>query len=70
LQDAEHLAGRVLADGAAGDDGALGAEEFERVLGRGIRDVEVVVNNAVRAVAEAGEDGRGVLDAGGLFVDQ
>src|ERR1039457_728984 len=66
LEDAEHLAGRVLADGATRDDRAFGAEEFEGVLGGGIGDVEVVVNDAVGAVAEADEDGRGVLDAAGV----
>ena len=64
------MAGRVLANGAAGDDRAFGAEEFEGVLGGGVRDVEVVVNDAVGAVAEAGEDGGGVLDASGVFVDE
>ena len=56
--------------GAAGNDRAFGAKEFQRILGGGVRDVEVVVNDAVGAVAEADDDGRGVLDAGSVFVDE
>jgi len=70
LQDAEHLAGRLLADGAAGNDRALGAEEFQRVLRGGVRDIEIVINDTVGAIAEADQDGRGVFDGRGVCVDE
>ena len=60
----------ILADRAARNDRAFGAKEFEGVLGGGIGDIEIVVNDAVGAVAEAGEDSRGILDPGGVFVNE